>query len=119
MQYQDKTLTCRDCGQEFVWTAGEQEFYEQRGYTNPPSRCPACRAKNKAERGGGFGGDRRGGGGNFRGDDRGPRKMYKVNCAECGVETEVPFEPKEGRPVYCREHFAAHNPRNNAGGDRQ
>ena len=102
-----------DCGQEFVWTAGEQEFYEQRGYTNPPSRCPACRAKNKARarRPDSVVTDPRRGG--FRGDDRGPRKMYKVNCAECGVGAEVPFEPKEGRPVYCREHFAAHNPRNN------
>ncbi|HVZ58835.1 MAG TPA: zinc-ribbon domain containing protein [Patescibacteria group bacterium] len=108
MQFQDKTLTCRDCGQEFVWTAGEQEFYEKQQYTNPPSRCPACRAKRKQERFANGGDDRRGG---FHGGDRGPRKMYKVHCADCGVETEVPFEPKEGRPVYCREHFMQHNPR--------
>ena len=64
--FADQTLVCRDCGKQFVWTAGEQEFYEQRGYTNPPSRCPSCRAKHKAERGGGgggFGGGGSGGGG--------------------------------------------------------
>ena len=100
MNFQDKTLTCRDCGQEFTWTASEQEFYASKGFDNAPTRCPACRAKHKAAR---QGGDR---GGNFRGGgDRGPRQMFTVTCAECGKETTVPFQPKGDRPVYCRECF--------------
>jgi len=103
VNFQDKTLTCRDCGQEFVWTASEQEFYASKGFDNSPTRCPACRAKHKATRMGGGGG----GGGNFRGggNDRGPRQMFTVTCAECGKETTVPFQPKGDRPVYCRECF--------------
>lgn len=97
MNFQDKTLTCRDCGQEFVWTASEQEFYASKGFDNAPTRCSACRAKHKAAR--------MGGGGNFRGGDRGPRQMFTVTCAECGKETTVPFQPKGDRPVFCRECF--------------
>lgn len=90
MAFQDQTLTCRDCGKEFTWTAGEQEFYQQKGFTNPPSRCPECRSKKKAE---------------FR-NNRGPRQMYTTTCAKCGKEAQVPFMPKEdGRPVYCNDCF--------------
>lgn len=89
MAMQDQTLTCRDCGNQFTWTAGEQEFYQQKGFTNPPSRCPDCRSKRKAD---------------FR-NNRGPRQMYKAVCANCGKECEVPFEPKNGRPVYCNDCF--------------
>jgi len=87
----DKTLTCRDCGQEFVFTTGEQEFYLSRGLQNEPSRCPECRAARRRERRGSYGQ---------------PRQMYTVTCAGCGVETTVPFEPREGRPVYCRDCYA-------------
>lgn len=103
--FQDKTLTCRDCGAQFTFTASEQAWYKEKAFTNEPTRCPSCRAKRKAERGS-FGG-----GGNFRGGDRGPRQMFKAICADCGQETEVPFKPTGEKPVYCREHFMQHSPR--------
>ncbi len=96
---QDKTLTCRDCGAEFIFTAGEQEFYAERGFTNEPSRCPSCRAANKAARGGGRSRE---------------RTMYPAVCDQCGKETEVPFQPRSGKPVYCSECFSAQ--RGGAGG---
>jgi CxxC-x17-CxxC domain-containing protein len=86
--YQDKTLTCKECGQEFVFTANEQEFYANKGFQNEPGRCPSCRATRKQQRGGG-----------------GPRQMYSVVCSNCGVETQVPFKPSGDRPVYCRDCF--------------
>ena len=91
MALEDKTLVCRDCGQEFVFSVGEQEFYQSHGLQNEPSRCPECRAAKRKER---------------FGDYRQPRQMFTVTCAECGVETTVPFEPREGRPVYCKECYA-------------
>lgn len=94
--YQDKNLTCRDCGKEFVFTAGEQEFYATRGFQNEPSRCPECRSARKAQNGGG----RVGGG------MRQAREMHTVTCAECGKETQVPFRPSGDRPVYCQDCFS-------------
>jgi CxxC-x17-CxxC domain-containing protein len=88
MPFQDKTLKCRDCGADFVWTASEQEFYQQKGFDNPPARCPSCRAARKQQRFGNQG-----------------RKMYDAVCAKCGKPTQVPFQPKEGRPVYCSDCF--------------
>lgn len=92
--FEDKTLTCKECGEDFVFTAGEQEFYQEKGFENTPSRCPSCRAarKQRVQRSNnsGYGSQ---------------RKMYKVICADCGVETEVPFEPTGDRPVYCRDCF--------------
>lgn len=103
-EYTDRILTCRDCGKQFTFTAGEQEFYASRGFSEP-TRCPDCRAVRKAERNSGnFG---RGGG---RRDD-GPRQMFQAVCADCGALTEVPFEPRQGRPVYCRDCFEKRNPR--------
>ena len=77
--YEDKTLVCKECGQEFVFTAGEQEFYAERGFQNEPQRCKACRdaRKNAA---------------------RGPREYFTAVCAACGGEAKVPFEPKSDRP---------------------
>ncbi len=47
---EDKTLTCKDCGKEFVFTKGEQEFYAEKGFTNEPTRCADCRKANKESR---------------------------------------------------------------------
>ena len=92
---QDKNLTCKDCGKEFVFTASEQDFYAEKGFENEPGRCPECRSARKANRGGGGG----------RGFDRRPRQMFQAVCAECGQQTEVPFQPTGERPVYCRDCF--------------
>ncbi len=89
-QYRDRTLTCRDCGQDFTFRAGEQEFYASRGLTNDPGRCPTCRAARRS------------------GQSVGPRmrgEQYETTCASCGKQTTVPFVPREGRPVYCRDCF--------------
>ena len=122
--YSDKNLTCADCGQEFVFTASEQDFYSQRGFTEP-RRCPSCRASRKAARnaegggssyssGGGYSsggyssgagsyGGGGGGGGAYR--DRGPREMFAATCSSCGKEAQVPFRPTSGKPVYCSDCF--------------
>ncbi len=89
--YEDKTLTCRECGAEFVFTASEQDFYAQKGFQNQPSRCPGCRAQRRAT-----------GGGGGRG---GERQMSEVICDGCGATTQVPFQPRGDRPVYCRDCF--------------
>ena len=88
MNFADKTLKCRECGNDFVFTAGEQEFYQQKGLLNQPARCSSCRTA------------RRNASGNGRAE-RAPREMHTVICAECGSETQVPFLPKNDRPVYC------------------
>ena len=120
--YSDKNLTCADCGQEFVFTASEQDFYAQRGFTEP-RRCPSCRASRKAARnadsgggGGSYGSYGAGGGysaggsyssggsgGGYR--DRGPREMFSATCSNCGREAQVPFRPTSGKPVYCSDCF--------------
>jgi CxxC-x17-CxxC domain-containing protein len=120
MSYADKTLTCRDCGAEFVFTAGEQEFYAQKGFTNEPTRCPACRKARKA------GGDA-GGRGSYgdrdsysstRSYDRGPREMHTTTCASCGREAQVPFVPRGDKPVYCSDCFQQQRPQRYQSNDR-
>ena len=130
--YNDKNLTCADCGQEFVFTASEQDFYAQRGFTEP-RRCPSCRASRKAARNAEGGGSSYGGGGGYSssggyssggyssgagsygggggggeyggGRDRGPREMFAATCSSCGKEAQVPFRPTSGKPVYCSDCF--------------
>ncbi|MDR0805116.1 MAG: zinc-ribbon domain containing protein [Oscillospiraceae bacterium] len=86
--FQDKTLICKDCGDEFVFTAGEQEFYKEKGFTNEPSRCKNCRdAKKNGSRGGN-------------------REFFIATCAECGGEAKLPFRPRDDRPVYCSDCFS-------------
>ncbi len=85
--YEDKTLVCKDCGQDFVFTSGEQEFYASRGFENEPQRCKSCRDARKNA-------------------TRGAREMHVAECASCGSEAKVPFKPREDRPVYCSECFA-------------
>ncbi len=109
----DKTLTCADCGQSFTFTASEQDFFAERGFTEP-RRCPSCRAARKAQRnadGGGYsssGGYDAGGSGGYGSRSRGPREMFPATCSSCGQETEVPFRPTTGKPVYCSTCFAQH-----------
>jgi CxxC-x17-CxxC domain-containing protein len=95
MSYTDKTLNCRDCGADFVFTAGEQDFHAQKGFTNTPGRCPDCRAARKSQ--GGFGGGRRSGGG--------MREMFSATCSSCGKSCQVPFQPSGEKPVYCSDCF--------------
>ena len=106
MNFEDKSLNCVDCGAEFVHSAADQQRYSQRGYTNEPRRCPTCREKRRAS-GGGDRGGRAGGGGGGMGGARGPRELFPATCAECGQETQVPFQPKGSKPVYCRDCFNA------------
>ena len=114
MSYADKTMTCRECGSQFTFTAGEQEFYDQKGFTNAPTRCPDCRAARKAAggRGGssyGGGGSSYGGGGSSYGGGGsrggGAREMYTTTCSSCGREAQVPFVPRGEKPVYCSDCF--------------
>ena len=92
--YTDKTLKCKDCGADFVFTAGEQEFYAEKGFTNEPRRCPTCRQARKQRMG-------------IQQPERPQREMFPATCAECGKETMVPFKPSNDRPVYCRDCFNA------------
>jgi CxxC-x17-CxxC domain-containing protein len=98
MSFENKTLSCADCGAAFDFTAEEQEFYQSKGYTNEPKRCPSCRQARKSERGGS---------GNYSGSSSygSPRQMFPATCASCGKQTEVPFEPRSGRPVYCSDCY--------------
>lgn len=91
----DKSLTCRDCGIEFTFTAGEQEFYETKGLVNEPGRCPECRALRREGRA-----------------VTRARSMHEVTCAVCGAATQVPFMPTQGRPVYCQDCFQQIRARN-------
>jgi len=93
MGYTDKQIECSECGATFAFTASEQEFYASKGYTNDPKRCPSCRQAKKSQRQGE---------GGYSG---GTRQMYPAVCAQCGKATEVPFEPKSERPVYCSECY--------------
>jgi CxxC-x17-CxxC domain-containing protein len=111
LAYVDKNLTCRDCGKEFNFTAAEQEFFVQKGFTNDPGRCNECRAVRKARTGGvNHDNDRggySGGGGGYgdRGPSRGPREMFSATCSECGQTAQVPFQPRNDKPVYCSSCF--------------
>lgn len=102
MSYADKTLTCSDCGASFNFSASEQEFFASKGFTNEPGRCTDCRAARKQQRAGGNGGR-----GSYGGDGyRQQRQMYPAVCASCGKDTQVPFEPRTGRPVYCSDCYS-------------
>lgn len=125
----DTTITCRDCGQAFTFTSGEQAFYQERGFSEP-QRCTSCRAERRLQRadsgGGSYGNNDSYGGGSSYGGSRGgsyggsrdsggssygaPRQLYPAVCATCGKDTEVPFQPRTDKPVYCRECFAERRP---------
>ena len=108
---EDKSITCVDCGEEFLFTAGEQAFYRERGLTNEPTRCKNCREKRKAGRSMTGGGG--GGGGGY---GRSEKQMYPATCSNCGRDTEVPFAPTAGRPVLCRDCFNASRGGDSGGG---
>lgn len=92
MSFVEKSLHCASCGSTFTFSVEEQEFFAAKGYTNEPKRCPPCREARKAEQ--------------YGRSSYGPRReMYPAVCAECGKETQVPFEPREGRPVYCSDCY--------------
>lgn len=94
MAFEDKVLKCKDCGNDFVFTVGEQEFYAEKGFENEPARCKDCRISRK----------------NQRGDNSAPaREMHDAVCANCGAETKVPFKPRNDRPIYCRDCFTGRN----------
>ena len=96
MSYEDRTLTCLDCGQSFTFSADDQAYHAEKGYTNEPKRCPSCRQTRRSQRyGDGFGGY-----------DRGPREMHSVVCADCGKDATVPFQPRDDRPVYCSDCYS-------------
>ncbi len=86
--FSDRNLNCKECGKEFVFTAGEQEFYAAKGFVNDPQRCKDCRDNRKAAA-------------------RSSREYFAATCARCGAEAKVPFRPHEDRPVYCSECFAS------------
>jgi CxxC-x17-CxxC domain-containing protein len=91
MEFQDRILTCVDCRKEFVWTAGEQQFFADKNFKNEPKRCKACKAKRASGAAG----------------TMAPRERVETvtNCSNCGRETTVPFRPTQGRPVFCKECF--------------
>jgi CxxC-x17-CxxC domain-containing protein len=91
---QDKTLTCKDCSKSFIFSVRDQEFYAEKGFENEPQRCRDCRAQRK----------------NSRAQSGSAREMFDVICAQCGVETTVPFRPRGDRPIYCRTCFTAMAP---------
>ena len=101
MSFQDKTLECSDCGVSFTFSIEEQEQFQSRGYVNEPKRCPECRQARKSKR--------YGNGGNSYGNgsysSTPGRQLFPAVCADCSRETEVPFEPSQGRPVYCGDCY--------------
>jgi CxxC-x17-CxxC domain-containing protein len=92
MSFEAKTLKCADCGADFTFSAEDQEFFQSKGYTNEPKRCPECRQARKSQR---YGNSSYGA----------PRQMFPATCAECGKATEVPFQPRGDKPVYCSDCY--------------
>jgi CxxC-x17-CxxC domain-containing protein len=97
--YRDETLNCVDCNAPFTFSAGEQEFFAAKGFTNKPNRCPDCRAARKAQR--------NSGGGGYSPSPRREREMFTATCTQCGGVAQVPFQPRSDKPVYCRDCFSS------------
>jgi CxxC-x17-CxxC domain-containing protein len=97
----DRTLTCVQCGQDFTFSAQDQQYHAERGYQDP-KRCPTCRTERRRSSGSGSSYSSGGYGG---GNDRPQRQMYSATCASCGKEALVPFEPRGDKPVYCAECY--------------
>ncbi|MFN0279834.1 MAG: zinc-ribbon domain containing protein [Pyrinomonadaceae bacterium] len=104
VQFTSKSINCMDCRQIFIWTAGEQRFYQDKHLSNPPKRCKECKtAKNRRLAA------------VARGRVTGKRQRIDVHaeCAKCEAVTTVPFYPSQGRPVYCRACFLEMNTKSN------
>src|ERR1700730_7566654 len=93
MTFEDKTITCVECGATFTFSANEQEFHTSKGYQNDPKRCPASRQNARRSRGGNR-------------ESRAAREMFDITCAECGSQSQVPFQPRSDRPVYCSSCYS-------------
>jgi CxxC-x17-CxxC domain-containing protein len=102
MSFEDKSLQCSDCGANFTFSVQDQEFYAQKGYTNMPKRCPTCREARKTERGGS---NSYNSGSSYNSGYSSNRQMYPATCSDCGKATQVPFEPRNGKPVYCSDCY--------------
>ena len=99
MSLQEKSIDCFDCGTTFTFTVEEQQAYQTKGYANAPKRCPSCRQIRKTRQ------ISRGNYGSVQPGFHSERKLFPATCAQCGKSTQVPFEPREGRPVYCRDCY--------------
>ena len=107
---EDQYLKCSDCGEEFIFTAGEQAFYREKGLTHAPTRCKRCRDQRKNQRSEGGGGGHRGRGG----PSGGSKELHAARCSNCGAETMVPFVPTAGRAVFCRDCYRQQKPERGA-----
>ena len=101
MVLEERTLTCAECAQSFAFSVEDQQYHQEKGYTNDPKRCPSCRADRRASRsyGGGM-----------------TREMHPIVCADCGKDAEVPFRPTGSRPVYCTDCYPKHKETSGGGG---
>ena len=99
-EFQDRTIKCVDCGTEFTFTAGEQQFYHEKDFKNEPKRCKNCKTKRQGSSGGYA------------------KTETMTSCSQCGRETTVPFKPTQGRPVFCRECFLSRKGSTAAAGGR-
>lgn len=97
--FKDKKLICRDCSKEFVWTAGEQQFFAQKGFDRAPIRCTDCRKKKKQQH-------------QNQPSQTETEQYFKVTCSKCGKTSEVPFKPQQPDSLVCSDCFYAQAPKN-------
>lgn len=86
--FEDKKIICRDCGSEFIFTAGEQEFFSEHGLLKEPQRCSYCRKRRKNGT-----------------DVKKSAVLYEIVCSKCGEVEKIPFEPRHDRPVFCAKCY--------------
>ena len=121
-EFEDRLLSCEDCGAQFIFSAKDQAYYKEKGFAHPPKRCRACRQARKASRDGdggrpGGGAAREASAGEGGGAPRSSRETFSVTCSGCGAQTTVPFKPDPSRPVYCRNCYAARRSSGGGGGN--
>ena len=106
MAFHDKTLTCRECGNGFVFTVSEQEFFASKGFLNDPSRCQDCRSNRKARIAAQAASGSYDSSYSVSGySSNGRREYTRATCASCGGVALLPFTPRGDRPVYCSDCF--------------